>query len=124
MVPKPHDAPALRLQTLRTRGIARKANLIRMLATIEFNDQTSFNACEVGNEYVDRVLATKFPPIQLTGAQVPPEQALGVGLIGTQGARVLHPHPYPLPLAGEGASHSCTGHCPLSRVQERVGVRA
>ena len=29
-----------------------------------------------------------------------------------------HPHPNPLPQAGEGA-----GHCALSRVRERAGVR-
>ncbi len=103
------------LQHLRPSLVGCEARRLEMLAAVYLHDQTAFDASEVGEERADGMLAAELEATDLAVAQTPPELLLGVGGARSQGPR---PHPNPLPQAGEGVNLR-----PLSRLQERVGVR-
>ncbi len=63
-------------------GIARVA---RMLAAIEFNDQSAFATNEIDDVRADRFLALELQAEEAVRAQVIPEVLLGRSLLGAQG---------------------------------------
>jgi len=48
-----------------------------MLASIDFDDQTSFSACEIDDVRTERLLTNEFVTTESTGAQPIPEACLG-----------------------------------------------
>jgi hypothetical protein len=61
--------------------------LLQVLPTIEFDYQAGFQANEIDNKPVQRMLPTKFEPHQSTPTQMLPKRALGVGASGSQESR-------------------------------------
>jgi hypothetical protein len=54
--------------------------LIRMLRTIDFNDQLRFKADEVGKKWSDMMLSAKLKSLHLMAAQARPQLLFGFGL--------------------------------------------
>ncbi len=50
--------------------------LLDVLSTVEFNNKPGFSTAKVDDVLVDRKLASEFPTLKLTIAEVLPEQAL------------------------------------------------
>lgn len=86
-------------------------DLHRMLSTIKLDHQMMFRAAKIHDKVADRMLAPEFCRIQLTGAQILPQLAFGVGLPPPQAAHtrtdrwhisIHRPSPLPSPRRGEG----------------------
>lgn len=73
VVPETQHAPALRLQELRALLVMRQSVAMRVLATVELDDQAGCHAGEVREVGADGMLAAEFVLAQLLGAQVAPE---------------------------------------------------
>jgi hypothetical protein len=138
------------VQFSRAPGVGSHALRAEMLTPIEFDDQHCLDASEVGEVPAHRMLSPELVATDLPIAQGLPQRTLGVGRglaqlarpVGGGGHR-LGPHPSPLP-QGEGmnggggvrlplpegkgikgvASVAEVGSGSLSRLRERVGVRA
>jgi hypothetical protein len=52
-----------------------------MLPTIQFDDQTNLDACEVRKVHIHRMLSTKLQAQQLAISQLRPQQGFGIGLM-------------------------------------------
>ena len=76
MIPEPQDSET-RVHQISSSSLIEVA-LITMLTAVDFDDQTGLDACEIGDEWSDRMLPTKLVPAQLTGAQSMPEMSFGV----------------------------------------------
>jgi hypothetical protein len=79
--------------------VAAHRSLIEMLPTIEFDNEPTFDASEIGEVPADRMLPAELVSTQLTGAKSLPDRAFSVG---RSMAKFASPHPNPLPRAGEG----------------------
>src|SRR5260221_8971475 len=76
-VPEAQHAEARLLEQLRSMLIT--LDSLRMLTTIELDDQTRFEALEVGDVTDHGDLPPKLPAAELASAQFPPQQLLDVG---------------------------------------------
>jgi hypothetical protein len=52
---------------------------LRVLAAVQFDDEPSLRACEVGDEWPNGVLAAEAQSMDLPATQPAPEQTLGIG---------------------------------------------
>lgn len=122
------------IEISRAPGVGSHALIAEMLTPIEFDDQHRLDAREVGEIPAHWVLSPELVATDLPITQGLPQCPLGVGRGLAQLARPvggadhrINPHPGPLP-QGEGmngvASAAEVGSGPLSRLRERVGVRA
>ena len=71
-------------------------HLIAMLSAVQLHDQASVRTGEIGDVRADLVLATEFPALQTSVAQVVPKQLFGIGLASAESTRpvyvqTLHP---------------------------------
>jgi hypothetical protein len=60
-----------------------------MLTAIQFHDQATFRAAEVGDEATDGMLSTELCAVLSSAAKVRPQPALGFGLILSQPAGAI-----------------------------------
>ena len=74
MIPEADNFPTLGLKRTGSSRITQ----IRMLGSVKFNDDLFADAAEIRNIGRDRMLATKFEPIQLTGTQGAPQLSLRI----------------------------------------------
>lgn len=55
-----------------------------MLSAVQFNDQPSLKAVEIGKELADWVIAAKLRTSKPAAVQQPPQLSFGLGLISAQ----------------------------------------
>jgi hypothetical protein len=55
-----------------------------MLSAVQFNDQPSLKAAEIGEELPDRVVASEFGAAKSAAVTQPPQLSFGLGLISAQ----------------------------------------
>ena len=73
------NVEARRVQRRRAPSIGSNRIRVEVLTTVEFDNQASFNACEVSEVAVDRMLSTKLPTVELAISQVTPKLLFGIG---------------------------------------------
>jgi hypothetical protein len=61
--------------------------LLKMLTTVDFNDQLRINAYEINNESADFDLTAKLVTAAPATAKKPPELSFRTGLLATQAPR-------------------------------------
>ncbi|GAK45984.1 conserved protein, partial [Tepidicaulis marinus] len=89
MVPETDNAKAARQKKMRARLVARA--LERVLPAIQLDNEPGFKTDEIGNKASNRKLPAELCPRQLTAAQMPPKQALGIRQITAQRPRFCRP---------------------------------
>ena len=84
VVPEPQDT----IPAGRKNGTASLIadQLISMLTAIDLDDQSGIETDEIDDMRTDHLLPPKLESVQLTGSQVPPQQAFCVGGFPTQRA--------------------------------------
>jgi hypothetical protein len=120
IIPEAHDPISLGLDQARAVGVI--TTRIRVLPTIELDDQATRHANEISKEAGDRILTTEFPTAHLFATQVVPQMALGVSGGVAQAPRAfpfeVHPSfslllgreklpPPNLPLRAGGGAKAC-----------------
>ena len=90
---------------------------LAVLTAIGFDDQLALDACEVSDEWSDRLLLPELEAAMAAIAEMMPETLLGIGFLAAQAAGMWvdladrghgtiveegRPSPNPLPHAGEG----------------------
>jgi hypothetical protein len=81
VVPKSQHAKALRCEPGRTSSIA--SNVRGVLAAIELDDETAFQAGKVGSVRTDRDLPAKAMTVDLLPTKACPEMPFGIGGLAT-----------------------------------------
>lgn len=97
--------------------------LLDVLAAIQLDRESGFNADEIRNVWTERQLSPELPTSQLTSAQGTPQYALGIGgtLVKSTGKRGVDPlvHAWllpgpaltlPSPASGRGSKHRSAEH--------------
>jgi hypothetical protein len=77
VVPEAQDREAIRFERHRARSISIDRKVV--LASIEFDNEPSLEACKVQDEITVRVLAAELAAFDLTAAQALPKPMLGIG---------------------------------------------
>jgi hypothetical protein len=109
IIPVAQNSKTLGFQICRALSV--RLLLIRMMATVEFDDDQSRRAAEIHNIWTDRMLPSEFQTLKLPGSKALPQQMLHIGLIPsqqpckvtlTQVPRLHIPLTLPSPHRGEG----------------------
>ena len=82
VVPESYHLESLDFEPLRSRGIS--LLLFGMLPAVQFDDEFLFETDKVDNVISDGLLASEFEALRLFGAQMLPQQSLGVGGVFAQ----------------------------------------
>ena len=96
VIPKTNDVISAFFQ--RQRAFAVRSGALRVLATVDFNNQFPIQSNEVDNESCKRNLPLEFDAIELTRPKSRPKKALGVSRILAESAGVFFQTPSPLTL--------------------------
>jgi hypothetical protein len=87
IVPESKNSIAARVQKRSAGFIFRQ--LIRVLTSIEFDDDAPFDRAEVGDVSANRMLTPEFDVPNPAAAKVSPQDSFGIGLFTAQSAGVL-----------------------------------
>jgi hypothetical protein len=129
VVPETKDGISFSVEHPGATEIVFYLDTVRMLRTVEFNDQHPLPASEVGDERADRVLPHELEAVKGPVPNKIPEPALWVGHFLSEatsardrGGRTNGPHPAlratlsPLGRGEVGASFAVTAHSTISAV--------
>jgi hypothetical protein len=104
VIPKTNDVISAFFQRQRTFAV--RSGALRMLATVNFDNQFPIQSNEVDDKSCKRNLPLEFDSIELTRPKARPKKALGVSRILAESAGVFFQTPSPLTLPspqwGEG----------------------
>lgn len=98
MIPEANDAKAKLFDFCGSRFVSRDS--FSVLSTVEFDHQSRFERCEIGDVPANRDLSSKFVAIETPPAQMPPKQLFRFGFVSTEPSRYTQrrtPSPFPLP---------------------------